>query len=294
MPRFRMHTDKRGCRTLEAYAAVGEAFDQGMLQAFAHMNDAGLILPSLCVRGATRRRYLRYEIGRLTSLDDFAHSQTLRASGLTAMLADIAAIAGAHPQHVCAPRICYEPRHVYVTGETHLRFLCMPIGSRGEGGASALELVRELNRLARTGASSPHELALCDRLDRFVLSQGDVLSASQLSTFVRSELAGCEKYELLAGHTYDVGRDESCDVVIRDRPRVSRLHASLRCEQDAIYLTDKGSANGTFVAGVRLRSGCERRIDPGQSFMLADARCCVECAESAQGRVGAFSFVARA
>lgn len=291
MPRFRMHTDKRGCRTLEVYAAVGEAFDQGALQAFAHMNDVGLIVPSLCVRGATRRRHLRYEIGRLMSLGTYVHDQALRVSDLIAMLADIAAVVGAHSRHVRTPRICYEPRHVYVTSEKHLRFLCMPISPWEEGGASALELVRELNRLMRTGASSPRELALCDRLDRFVLSQGDVLSASQLKVFVRSELAGREECELLAGYAYDVGRGENCDVVVRDQPRVSRFHASLRCEQDAIYLTDKGSANGTFVAGVRLQPDCERRIDPGQSFMLADARFCVERAESAQGHVGTFTFV---
>jgi DNA-binding winged helix-turn-helix (wHTH) protein len=51
-----------------------------------------------------------------------------------------------------------------------------------------------------------------------------------------------------------IGRSVSCDVVI-PLPIVSRLHARIEQQHDRYVLSDAGSANGTFVNGVRIEQG---------------------------------------
>jgi len=63
-----------------------------------------------------------------------------------------------------------------------------------------------------------------------------------------------------------VGRDESCDIVITDDPKVSRRHAKLFDRGGVITVEDFASANGTFLNGarvitpVRVRAGDEVRV----------------------------------
>ena len=66
------------------------------------------------------------------------------------------------------------------------------------------------------------------------------------------------------GNSLVIGRDPSSDVPLRD-PGVSRHHARLELRDDHYVLKDLGSANGTFVNGVRvsesaLRAGDQIRI----------------------------------
>jgi DNA-binding NtrC family response regulator len=56
-----------------------------------------------------------------------------------------------------------------------------------------------------------------------------------------------------------IGRGEDCDVQINDR-KVSRVHAILEVNAAAFRLVDKGSTNGTLVAG--------RRLDPNEAVDL--------------------------
>jgi ABC-type multidrug transport system ATPase subunit/ABC-type multidrug transport system permease subunit len=60
-----------------------------------------------------------------------------------------------------------------------------------------------------------------------------------------------------------IGRGADNDVVL-DVPQVSRSHARLvrESEQDAIFLEDLGSANGTFVDGHRI---ARHRLEPGET-----------------------------
>ena len=51
-----------------------------------------------------------------------------------------------------------------------------------------------------------------------------------------------------------LGRSDSCAVVIA-HPIVSRLHARIELQHDRYLLFDAGSANGTFVNGVRIEQG---------------------------------------
>ena len=63
------------------------------------------------------------------------------------------------------------------------------------------------------------------------------------------------------------GRRDECDVYIPFDTQVSRQHAVLRVTQDgALWLTDAGSLNGTFVGDMQLEEPAHVRH--GQLFRL--------------------------
>jgi hypothetical protein len=65
-----------------------------------------------------------------------------------------------------------------------------------------------------------------------------------------------------------LGRARNCDVVLPDAA-VSKVHAEARVTQrDAVVLVDRGSSNGTFVRGVRLRRGDEVVVSSGDPVRL--------------------------
>lgn len=72
-----------------------------------------------------------------------------------------------------------------------------------------------------------------------------------------------------------LGRDGSCDVVVKDTA-ASRRHASLEPEGTGWRITDLGSANGTFLNGTRLmraaivQSGDVVRIGREELVLLAE------------------------
>ncbi|MBQ6826383.1 MAG: FHA domain-containing protein, partial [Thermoguttaceae bacterium] len=62
-----------------------------------------------------------------------------------------------------------------------------------------------------------------------------------------------------------VGRNESCDIVLRFS-NVSSKHCRLVLAHGYWYAVDLGSSNGTTVDGVRVR---DRRVDPGSRISFA-------------------------
>jgi pSer/pThr/pTyr-binding forkhead associated (FHA) protein len=63
-----------------------------------------------------------------------------------------------------------------------------------------------------------------------------------------------EAYLSLDQDVMTIGRSASCDIVI-PQSIVSRLHARIELQHDRYVLSDAGSANGTFVNGVRIEQG---------------------------------------
>ena len=69
----------------------------------------------------------------------------------------------------------------------------------------------------------------------------------------------------VAGERFVIGRDEDCDLVLADDPKVSRRHAYLKARPDGrATLHDLGSSNGTWVdgrpVGSALLAGGERLL----------------------------------
>jgi serine phosphatase RsbU (regulator of sigma subunit) len=81
-----------------------------------------------------------------------------------------------------------------------------------------------------------------------------------------------------------VGRSVRNDICLED-PFSSRVHAELRCEGESCWLTDLGSANGTFVNGVRVTGTVQLfpgdRVQIGESLMEVQAAAGMTLATSA-------------
>jgi len=65
-----------------------------------------------------------------------------------------------------------------------------------------------------------------------------------------------------------LGRSVRNDICLED-PFASRVHAEIRCEGNACLLTDLGSANGTFVNGVRISGTVQ--IFPGDRVQIGES-----------------------
>ena len=61
-----------------------------------------------------------------------------------------------------------------------------------------------------------------------------------------------------------IGREE-CDILLLNDDQVSRRHAQVEQQGDALVLTDLDSTNGTFVGGVRLQA--PRTLQPGDVIL---------------------------
>lgn len=75
------------------------------------------------------------------------------------------------------------------------------------------------------------------------------------------------KHHLKRAGAATVGRDAACDVVIHQRT-LSRVHATIAFQQDAWFLEDNGSTNGTFLNGRRLTA--KARLNDGDRIDLHD------------------------
>ena len=101
-----------------------------------------------------------------------------------------------------------------------------------------------------------------------VLSAGVVSGPASLVSKEPGELATVYLNEDLTV----IGKlENACDAVI-DLPTVSRIHAKIRKREEAYYLTDMNSRNGTSVNGRLLRPEEEYQLEPEDEIDFAQAR----------------------
>lgn len=66
-------------------------------------------------------------------------------------------------------------------------------------------------------------------------------------------------------------KQELVDTVISYNKMISRKHCRIICENGVYFILDEGSANGTYVNGVRLAPGQKCQINRGDIVRLADS-----------------------
>jgi len=77
-----------------------------------------------------------------------------------------------------------------------------------------------------------------------------------------------EELRLLFGNQMMAGRDKTCDICIPD-DRISRKHALIRIDADAVRMADLGSTNGSSRNGERVND--EIIIETGDRIQLGQA-----------------------
>jgi hypothetical protein len=110
---------------------------------------------------------------------------------------------------------------------------------------------------------------LCGAVLRRTVKKGGTVEmqiAAELRPKHTLESVGTPPIELAPGVELTIGRQPGSGLTIPSN-RVSRLHAIIRWEGDKPFLVDKGSSNGTFVSGKRvkdhpLKDGDELEIGP--------------------------------
>lgn len=91
---------------------------------------------------------------------------------------------------------------------------------------------------------------------------------SQTAWLVR--VATGEQYPLQLGIQLKLGRGSGCDIRLLGNPRLSRVHAAIRCDGMQVQVTDLGAANGVWVNGARLGVNQVMTTSVGQAFRLAN------------------------
>lgn len=74
---------------------------------------------------------------------------------------------------------------------------------------------------------------------------------------------------LKINQSFQIGRDENNDIVIKD-PAVSRIHASITVSENGVVLSDLNSLNGVYINGERL--GRMKDLSAGDSINIGGAK----------------------
>lgn len=96
---------------------------------------------------------------------------------------------------------------------------------------------------------------------------GSAYPAAPATRFALERVGDGARYALAEGPVV-IGRSRTCDISIVGNGALSRRHA--RVDAGAGTIEDLGSANGTFVGGVRLPAHRSVPLAAGESFMLAN------------------------
>jgi predicted component of type VI protein secretion system len=82
-------------------------------------------------------------------------------------------------------------------------------------------------------------------------------------------LSAADGSEYPVGALLQIGREDTCHIVLGD-PLVSRLHATLWMEQDALYARDEYSSNGTYVNEAPVTPAQPRKLLVGDQLRVGN------------------------
>ncbi len=244
---------------------------------------------------------LAYDITGCVSVRAHARSPDFSADTLRSLCADLLGATQwcARNRFPSTGLLC-GARHAYVADGRRLRLAFVPLDVAGFSVQEApLSLLAHLDVLARRRLTEPSEELLVRELHALVVQSCGIFSVNRLSAFVRLVCEGasnreCEgfrpagatyalvhagsgrSFAISAGRMQLVGRDPACDACLRSWRNVSRRHASVRCEDDAVLIRDEGSTNGTYVRGRRLETHSQETLCLGERFGIASETFWVE------------------
>jgi|GEM_PF-2044202 len=78
-------------------------------------------------------------------------------------------------------------------------------------------------------------------------------------------------YDYVISGSSRIGREADCQIRYND-PAISRHHATVSVEQEALFVTDDNSANGVFVNGRQIQAGRAHRLRPGDRLRLGNTQ----------------------
>lgn len=78
-------------------------------------------------------------------------------------------------------------------------------------------------------------------------------------------------YDYVISGSSRIGREADCQIRYND-PAISRHHAIVSVEQEALFVTDDDSANGVFVNGRQIQAGRAHRLRPGDRLRLGNTQ----------------------
>ena len=124
--------------------------------------------------------------------------------------------------------------------------------------------------LAEAAAERARQDALSARADAERLPHPDCLLAGQNGEGLPVSLMVPGR--LLGGNGAIIGRSPRNSMLLIDDQTLSREHARLFVEDDALHLEDLGSTNGTWVNGRELRAGAPVRVRQGDTIEFGAVR----------------------
>lgn len=70
-------------------------------------------------------------------------------------------------------------------------------------------------------------------------------------------------------YPFTIGRNSNfCDYAVEDNPYVSKRHVTILLRNGQIYIRDNGSANGTYVDGIRLAAHVDTELQSGAAIQI--------------------------
>jgi pSer/pThr/pTyr-binding forkhead associated (FHA) protein len=95
---------------------------------------------------------------------------------------------------------------------------------------------------------------------------------AQISSLVITET--CERFQLAGKELVKIGRETDNDIPLSNDPFTSRHHALITCKDNAYFLEDSGSNNGTLLNGVSVDQ--PMRLSLGDEVVIGRTRFRVE------------------